>query len=335
MVFTEMNNFSRNRIVPFVAAICLSGLADTACAVEGGLPAYLLGSRESLAGIMPPAGTYVGLDLVTFSGDVTGLSLAGLPIRAKSNLDVDLIKFSVTYVFEASLWGGTPAININIPYVSDATLSFIGELPPIEGAAVRDSTSGIGDIVITSFVGWHKDKLHYNAGVSVFAPTGDYEVAKVSLAPYNVDAVNTGKNVWSVQPEFSMTYLNTDNGRELSGAATLLFSEKNSATDYATAPALTVESAFMQHLPNGWAIGATAYWYEQLGDDSGTGAVKTRAALLTSSLRASAFGAGPLVTYNGELFGQTVSFRAKYISEFGAKRRFENDTFWLNATLGF
>jgi|GEM_PF-905614 len=330
-----MNKFSKNHVFPFIAAVCLSGLADTAYAVEGGLPAYLLGSRESLAGIMPPAGIYVGLDQVTFSGDVTGLSLAGLPIRAKSDVDVDLTKLSVTFVFEASLWGGTPAVNINVPYVTDATLTFTGELPPIEGAVVRDSTSGVGDIGITSFVGWHKDKLHYNVGVSVFAPTGDYEVAKVSLAPYNVDALNTGKNVWSLQPAFSMTYLNTENGREFSGAATLLFSEKNSATDYATAPALTVESAFMQHLPTGWAIGATAYWYEQLGDDSGTGAVKTRAALLASSLRARTFGAGPLITYNGELFGQTVSFKAKYISEFGAKRRFENDMFWLNATLAF
>ena len=91
----------------------------------------------------------------------------------------------------------------------------------------------------------------------------------------------------------------------------------------------------MQHLPNGWAVGATGYWYEQLGDDSGTGAVKTRAALLTDSLRAVAFGIGPLATYSGEFLGQSISLKAMYISEFSTKRAFEKDDFWLNVTASF
>ena len=178
-------------------------------------------------------------------------------------------------------------------------------------------------------------RLEHVIGVSIVAPTGSYDVAKVSLDPYDVEVVNPGKNVWSLQPSFSMTYLNTENGREFSGATSLYFNEKNGATDYLTAPAITLETAFMQHLPNGWAVGATGYWYEQLGDDSGTGAVKTRAALLTDSLRAVAFGIGPLATYSGEFLGQSISLKAKYISEFSTKRAFEKDVFWVNVTATF
>ena len=326
---------SPHRTLALCAATCLGFASQIAWAVEGGVPGYLLSSRDSLAGIAPPAGTYVGLDLVKFSGDVTGLSIAGLPIRAKTDIEVDLLKLSITQTFGKSLWGGTPGINVNVPYIVDATLSFTGELPPIEGIGVRDSNSGLGDIVVTGFVGWHKDKLHYNAGVSIVAPTGSYDVAEVSLDPFDVEVVNPGKNVWSLQPSFSMTYLNTENGREFSGATSLYFNEKNDATDYLTAPALTVETTFMQHLPNGWAVGATGYWYEQLGDDSGTGAVKTRAALLTDSLRAVAFGIGPLATYSGEFLGQSISLKAKYISEFSTKRAFEKDVFWVNVTATF
>jgi hypothetical protein len=54
----------------------------------------------------------------------------------------------------------------------------------------------------------------------------------VSLKPFDVEAVNPGKNGWSLQPSFSMTYLNTENRREFSGATSLYFNEKNGATDY-------------------------------------------------------------------------------------------------------
>jgi hypothetical protein len=177
--------------------------------------------------------------------------------------------------------------------------------------------------------------MHYSAGMSIFVPTGNYDTAQVTLDPPTVKALNTGKNVWSFQPSFSMTYLNTDNGREASGAMTLLFSEENSETNYQTAPAFTLETALMQHLPSGWALGVSGYWYEQLGDDSGLGAVLTRTALGATSLSAQTLGAGPLATYNGEFLGLSTSFKFKYISEFGANRRFENDMFWLNATIAF
>ncbi len=148
--------------------------------------------------------------------------------------------------------------------------------------------------------------------------------------------LSNGKNVWSFQPVHAATWLNPRTGLELSGAASMLFATRNSATDYRTAPAVELEGAVLQHLKSGWAFGATAYHYEQIDDDSGSGAEGTRAALGANSLRARVSAAGPIVTYSGgTLLGGQTSFRLKYVSEFNAPRRFENDVLTFSATVAF
>ena len=321
-----------SRVLFFAAVLPLA--APQAIALEGGTSAYLLGSRDSLAGIVPPPGTYVGTDFITFSGDIEGLSLGGLPIRANTDVDVNLIKVSITHAFDAQLWGGTPALNVNIP-ILDASIGFEAVLPPLAGQSISDDTSGFGDITITPLVGWHKGMLHYSAGMSIFVPTGSYNTASLDIPGRSISALSNGKNVWSLQPVFAMTHLNPETGVEFSGATSILYSEKNDASDYQTAPAFTLEATAMQHLPSRWAFGATGYWYEQLDDDSGTGADITRAALDASSLRARAFGLGPNITFNDELFGNPLSLKLKYFQEFNVERRFESDILWFNATMTF
>ncbi|WP_193142751.1 MULTISPECIES: SphA family protein [unclassified Meridianimarinicoccus] len=326
-----------HRVRPAIASLALLlAAASGAHAVEGGMGAYLLGSRTTFSGIVPGPGTYVGFDVVTSEGSVQGLSLAGLPIRADTKIDLTFAKLSVTQVFDTTLWGGTPALNINIPYVFDAKLSFIGQTPPIDGIPITDTTSGVGDVTVTGVVGWHRENLHYSAALSVFAPTGSYSTATIDVANRTIDALNTGKNIWSIQPVFAITHLDPATGVELSGSASVLFSTRNQATDYQNAPAVNLEAAVLQHLKSGWAFGATGYAYKQIGDDSGSGAENTKAFLGADSLSAQVFGLGPIVTYAGaNLFGNDVSFQLKYYSEFGAKRRFESNTLWLNASLAF
>ncbi|MBT3141485.1 hypothetical protein DS909_20560 [Phaeobacter gallaeciensis] len=326
--------FTKIRIT--LAALSFATFGSTSLAVEGGAGAYLLGSREGFAGIVPGPGTYVGIDLVHSEGVVEGLSLAGLPIKAESDLKVSFAKLSVTQVLDTQLWGGTPALNINVPFVLDAKLSFIGQTPPLVGIPVEDTTSGIGDITLTSLVGWHRGNLHYSAAFSVFAPTGSYNTASIDVPNRTINALNTGKNIWSFQPVFAATYFDPSRGLEFSGAASLLFSTRNSATDYQNAPALNLEAAVVQHTKSGWALGLAGYAYAQIGDDSGSGADATRAFLGADSLRAQVFGAGPVINYSGAtMFGKDVTFKVKYFTEFGAKRRFESDTLWFNAAFTF
>jgi hypothetical protein len=193
-------------------ATSLIGLGERASAVKGGIGAYLLGSRDAASGIVPPPGFYSGVDLVFLEGDVQGLSVGGLPIRADAKVDLTLAKFSLTSVFDATLWGGRPAVNVNIPYIINAGLSFTTMDPPIAGARIDDETNGLGDIAITPMVGWHRDKWHWSAALSVFAPTGEYNTASINISERTIDALSVGKNVWSAQPVLAATYLDMGTG---------------------------------------------------------------------------------------------------------------------------
>jgi hypothetical protein len=317
------------------AAAFIAVTATQAKAVEGGVGAYFLGTRDTFAGIVPPPGTYLSFSYDRLSGEVDGLSVGGIPIRADADLELNLLRIGITQSFDGELWGGTPAINLTIP-ILDATLTYTAVTPPIAGADIEDGSSGVGDLTFTGMVGWHRDKLHYSTGMSIYMPTGDYDTATVDVAARTVDAMSNSKNVWSFQPFFAVTWLNTVTGLEASGAASLLFSTKNNATDYQTAPAIQLEGAIVQRARSGWGFGLTGYYYQQLADDSGPGAEQTRAALGAKSLQARVAGIGPIVTFSGgELFGGDVSLEMKYVSEFKAKRRIESDVVSVSLTIAY
>ncbi len=304
-------------------------------AVEGGIGHYWLGTRDTFSGFVAEPGTYTGISYDYLSGSVEGLSVGGLSILADSDLTINMIRLNVTQVFDAQVFGGTPAVDLTIPILSNE-LAFTTVSPPIPGAQIDDTTSGIGDLTFTGLVGWHRDNLHYNAGLSIYAPTGGYDTATVDVANRTIDAISVGKNVWAFQPFVAATWFNPTTGLEASGAASFVFSTRNDATDYQSAPAFQLEGAVVQRLPSGWGFGLTGYTYQQLSDDSGSGADTYRAALGTDSLRAGVHGAGPIVTYSGgSLFGGDLSMKIKYTHEFGAKRRFESNVLTANLTLAF
>jgi hypothetical protein len=77
------------------AAVALSTQVAPAAAVEGGLGAYLLGSRFSLAGVVPPPGFYVTNDFVTFRGSVADVAIGGIPVES-ADLTSYIYKLALT-----------------------------------------------------------------------------------------------------------------------------------------------------------------------------------------------------------------------------------------------
>lgn len=84
------------------AVIALS--ATQALAVEGGIGAYFMGTRDTFAGIVPPPGMYLSFNYDNLSGEVDGLSVGGIPIRADTDLELNLLRIGVTQSFEGNLW---------------------------------------------------------------------------------------------------------------------------------------------------------------------------------------------------------------------------------------
>ena len=237
----------------------------------------------------------------------------------------------MTYVFDRSLWGGTPAVNFSVPVVH-ASMTGQGVVGEFTGA-FTDQITGFGDLSISTILGWYSGNLHTSASLSFYLPTGKYAAASVDVPGRSASVLNLGKNRFAIDPTFALTYLDPNNGMEYSGALGVTISAENSTTSYQTAPEFHFEGAVLKHVANGWAFGVTGYAYQQFSEDSGAGAESIKASLGLSSLRAQVYGLGPVVTYSTMIGDQPVNFKAKYIKEFDAERVFEVDKFWF--TMGF
>jgi hypothetical protein len=325
-------NPRRFRIAALMFAALLTH-STPAAAVEGGLGAYLLGSRDALAGIAPPPGDYLTTDFIHISGSTPTLAIGGVALTDVTST-ANIVKLNATHSFAGKLWGGQPVLTFSLPAVA-GTLDFASEIESGLSGGFSDEKTGLGDLTITPMLGWSSGKSHWQVGGSIFAPTGYYRKAQVDVADSQVNALSLGKNRWAFMPTVAYTYLNPDNGREFSATGSITFSLRNEATDYQTAPEAQLEMAAMQHLPSGLALGLTGYGYQQLGDDSGAGADAIAAAVGARSLQASVYGAGPILTYGTKLGTVPVSLKIKYTGEFDARRRFESDTLWFTLGLTF
>lgn len=318
--------------MPLIAAVMLCA-ASPGAALEGGTETYLLGSRDSFAGIVPGPGTYLNNDFVYFTGAAPTIPVGGLAVT-KPKLGVFVYKLNATHVFDAHLWGGQLGLNVNVPMIG-ARMNVQGELGSGLSGGLQDSESGLGDVTVTPLMGWHSGNLHAALALQFFLPTGTYAPGSVDVAARGMDVLSTGKNRFGFDPTLSLTWFDPETGRELSGAMGVTFSARNDATDYQTAPELHLEATAAQHLANGMTLGVTGYGYMQLDDDGGSGADGFKAATGAASLRAQVFGIGPMIGWSTRVQDHPVTIKAKYITEFGAKRRFESDKFWVTLGVGF
>lgn len=318
--------------VAALAAMFLTA-PESAGAVEGGLGAYLLGSRDSLAGIAPPPGDYLTTDLIYIDGDAPVLAIGGVALTEVSS-SAWVAKLNATHSFADTVWGGRPVLTFSLPVVS-GDLGFQSEVENGLSGGFKNTKDGLGDLTVTQMLGWSDGNSHWQLGASLFAPTGYYRRATVDVAGRQVDALSLGKNRWALMPTAAYTYLNPDNGREFSATASVTVSLENQATDYQTAPEMQLEVAALQHLPSGLAFGLAGYGYQQTGDDSGSGADAIRNATGAESLKASVLGTGPILTWNTKLGEIPASIKLKYTKEFEGRRRFESDILWATLSLTF
>ncbi|MCX7286840.1 MAG: transporter [Rhodobacterales bacterium] len=318
-------------MAPLAVAALMVFHASPSQAVEGGTSTYLLGSRDSLAGIVPPPGTYVTTQFIHLQGDVSFAALGGKPL-IDLETSTNIFELIGTQVFEGDVLGGRPAISFTLPAVS-GEVSFTGTLGPLTGG-FTDRNSAFGDLTVTPMLGWSEGNSHWLVAASFFLPTGQYELGSVSAAT-GVQVLNFGRNRFAVDPVVAYTYLDLQKGREYSIAGGVTFSSRNDATDYQSAPEAHIEATAMQYLPSKLGFGLTGYAYKQLDEDSGAGADRLRFTSGSDSLQAEVYSIGPVVSYATKIGATSVSMKVKYVHEFGAKRMFENNSFWAGMTFSF
>lgn len=294
---------------------------DNSHAAEGAAGFYLLGSRTSMAGFLPPPGTYVQSANYFYSGKAnTDLSIGGLTLSGGVDADVFYTLPTGIWVAPGSVLGGNFALSVIAPVgwkdVS-AAASITGPMGATLATRLQDDELRFGDPVVGAMLGWHSGNYHWNIGALVNVPVGFWEQGNLA---------NIGFNRWAVDVNGALTYLNMTTGVELSGAVGFTFNGENRDTDYKTGTEFHLELAAMQNFSKSFAVGVAAYYYEQVTGDSGTSA-------RLGDFEGRIFGIGPAINLTFQLGQIPVSTSLKYFHEFGARNRLEGSAGFVTFTM--
>lgn len=308
------------------AVLVLAGSAGFA--EEGGSGHYFQGSMSSFVDGAPAAPTFIArFNFAVYDGNIS--LNREIPIAGLLAGDVDA---SSTAVGLTLLWAPDWNMGDKWQYSMAATIPWVNIdvaadiRDPNGGPTVRrsDREKALGDIVlIPAMFNYNVNPdFNINMRVTVYVPTGDYEVGRLA---------NTGKNFLTIEPTVGFMYFGQKNGREASLFFGADFNQKNDDTDYESGTQVHFDGTLAQHFPlwNGLAgVGLSGYWYKQVKGDSGSGAT-------FGDFKAQANGVGPAFSFVSQVGERDVIAELKWLKEFDNENRLEGDTLWLKIVAKF
>lgn len=323
-----MKSFRYRLIVSGLVALT-SSLASLR-AEEGGSGQYLIGAFSSALDFSPAKpGLAIATDLIGYSGDVSGsraLPVGGV-VRAGLEADFFIWDVAMAYTFEPKVLGASYSAGVCLPFLwldVEANATITGPAGRTISRRISDDAAGLTDLaIIPAALNWKSGNWQFNFQQIVYAPTGNYEVGKLA---------NLGKNIWSFDSVFGVSYMNPKKGLELSLMSGFLFSTENDDTDYQNGNVIHTEATIAQYIPLGkntiLALGANGFYYQQVSGDSGSGAT-------LGDLEGRSAGIGPIVNLIQTIGDKTLAIQAKWLPELDAKNRFEGDWVWLTIGMTF
>lgn len=285
------------------AALLAAASISAAHASEGGGSGYPNGSEGFFAGAVPPPGTYLILYGSHYWGDK-------LKIENAPDLDIDLHASAIVprliHMTNIKILGADWGMHAILPLVHvDLDIPALG---------LSTSRNGIGDLTVNPFIlAWHTKNFHWATGLDIVVPIGTYDRS---------EAVNIGRNYWTVEPLFAATYI-SDGGFELSGKFMFDINFENPDTNYRTGNEFHFDYTVAQKFGD-WTVGVGGYFYTQVEDDdapAGTAAMG----------RGLAFAIGPQVKYDYA----GMSFIGKWQHEALVENRPQGEQFWLKFIMRF
>lgn len=311
----------RAAIAAIAFAVTLGVTVDRVEAAESATGFYLLGSKTSMAGFIPPPGTYVSNTNYYYAGSAdVDLNIGGLTLSGGIDADVYINMPTALWVAPEKVLGGNLALNLTgvvgwKDVEANATVSGPGG-GTITGRIQNDDWH-FGDPVLGAALGWQEGKWHWSVGTLLNVPIGYWKQG---------DITNIGFNRWALDVTGAVTWLDMARGVELSAAAGFTFNGENPDTNYKTGTEFHLEAAAVQNFSKSFGIGINGYYYDQITGDSGAGAVlgdfKGRVAAI-----------GPVVNFNFEICKIPVSTSLKYFHEFDVENRLEGDSGFLTLTM--
>jgi hypothetical protein len=295
--------------------LCCAPLAQ---ATEGAFSNYIPGTYGDFAAALAPATEFtVRNDLYHYEGDA-GQSVRGGVITTELETELLINLTTLIYKPDVELFGAQYALGMMVPVVKADIETNIQGI--VASGGVKEDDSGLADVAfIPGALFWSWDKLHVSLTEIIVAPTGNYD--KDAL-------VNTGLNHWSFDTTAAVTYLNPENGRELSAILGYIYNTENSDTDYKSGQEMHLDFMFNQYLSESFAVGIHGFYLKQITGDSGDGA-------LLGDFKGEAAGIGPALLWNIKRENSNVSVIAKWLHEHNTENRLKGDYVSLSVAIGF
>lgn len=327
------------RFFCFIAFAVASAVSSQAQAAENAAGFYLLGGKTSMAGYVPPPGTYVTDINYFYSGDAGRQAAVGIALRrigAVLDIDANVSIDAEAYINAPfALWvapekvlGGNVGFGVMVPFGYkrvDISLDTFNTITLPDGTTIganrhfgldQDSFK-LGDPVLNALIGWHQGNWHWSLSALLNVPIGPWERDSIT---------NLSFNHWGLDTTGAVTWLDPARGHEISVAVGFTFNWENPDTDYRTGTEFHVEWALIQHLSKTFTIGLAGYHYQQVTGDSGAGAV-------LGDFKGRVTALGPVLTYSFTVGKIPVSTQLEYMREFDTKNRAEGNMGMLNVTI--
>ena len=298
-------------------------------AEEGGSGHYAPGGNASFIDELPlKPGLAIANYFNFYDGDASASKQLPFGGLITANLDATAYSDTVVALYQTplKLLGGYYAVGVAIPYIWIKAKGDVQVTGPLGNTfTMRDSANGIGDILFYPFmIGWTGlgGDLRSDVRLGIYAPTGDYDKGRLA---------NVGKNYWTFEPAASLSYMSSKIGLELTAFAGMDFNTENHKTDYQTGTQFHFDFTVAEHLPlfGGLiGIGANGFYYQQISDDSGSGAV-------FGDFKGRTVGIGPVLSYITKIWGKDLVAELKWLPEIDVKNRLEGDYIWFKLGMLF
>jgi hypothetical protein len=260
-----------------------AGTAATSVAKadEGGVSFWIPGFFGSLAAApLQPGFSVTAInyyDSVKAGADVArarDVTIRGFNTNLNVNINADLnshIDFGFlipSYTFEQRFLGGQSTVMLlagvgHVRTTLEGTIA--GSLGPFgfsRFGSITDQTTAPSDLIPLYTLRWNAGVNNFMTYVTADMPVGSYD--RTSLA-------NTGIGHYTLDGGVGYTYLDTQNGHELSAVAGFTNNYINPYTNYKNGVDFHLDWGASQFLTKQVFVGAVGYVYNQLTGDSGSG----------------------------------------------------------------
>jgi hypothetical protein len=279
---------------------------SAAHATEGGGSTYPMGVENFLTGAAPPPGFYVMEYINLYSAN---------KLKDNNGDTIPLPTFSVKATAAATrfVWS-TPYQMLGGNLVFHAIVPLVDLKVEVPGLSQRKS--GLGDTTLGIGIAMHHSQnLHSVIDIDLVAPTGRYDKA---------DLANIGRNYWSIQPLYTMSYIDPQ-GLNGDFKATFNLNRKNDDTGYKSGNEFILDYSAGWGVGGGFTLGVGGHWYRQLSDDTLNGAS-------VPNSRASSFAMGPSLKYDN---GKGWFITAKWQKESSVRNRPAGSALWIKTSIPF